>query len=174
MITYNSPEHAKERQNVVPLTNDEMQQMIALLNRFENYATFPKGELQDLLHHHANLQHFYDVVGGWDGLRNLQFTADAYTIQDRDWSKDESESTGRNFYDELFGEIPRPTGIHAGGLGGWISVNNRLPEGETTDVYVHFGGMMMKAKYNDGNFLVENIIIHPKAWRPLHELNNKE
>lgn len=72
-ITYNSPERAKERAEVVPLSDEETETLIRHLNSIlPQYGAIISDNLQRLLDHHANLQHFYDNAGGWEGLNNLQ------------------------------------------------------------------------------------------------------
>ena len=91
MITYNNPKDTERRSNVNPLTDKDMKDIAYFLNMiiedFEkqlsrntlvnpNYS-YDYKLLQRLLDHHANLQHFYDNAGGWEGLAKLQETADS-------------------------------------------------------------------------------------------------
>lgn len=80
-ITYNNPERCKERENVVPPTIEEMKDLIGVLNQhlflLENQGIFME-DIEKLskvyqrhIDHYSNLQHFYDVVGGWEGYEKL-------------------------------------------------------------------------------------------------------
>ena len=72
-LTYNDPNRTKERQNSERLTDDEMNVLIAHLNNImPSYGYVITERLQRLIDYHQNLQHFYDVAGGWDGLLKLQ------------------------------------------------------------------------------------------------------
>lgn len=85
MLKINNPEHAKQRAEVKPLTLEEEQMAVGIIN---NYATslyflrdrdskeiarqFVKSEsyelLQRLLWSYENYRHFFDVVGGWEDV----------------------------------------------------------------------------------------------------------
>lgn len=73
-IHYNStdPEHIKERQNVLPPTVEEIKNFCLNVGFLFSLSPELKGILQRLLNHHQNLQHFHDVVGGWEGLNRLK------------------------------------------------------------------------------------------------------
>lgn len=71
-LTYNSPERAKERAEVVPLTMDEIETLVLTLDKFTPYSQFPTELLQRLLDDYANLKHFHSVANGWQGLNALQ------------------------------------------------------------------------------------------------------
>lgn len=92
MITYNNPKDTERRSNVDPLSLEEMEYSAYFLNKL--FAIFelhlqknPTGVkenydkeydlIQRIFDYHANLQHFYDNAGGWEGLAKLQETADS-------------------------------------------------------------------------------------------------
>lgn len=78
MITFNNSKDTEIRSNVVPLSLEEMETLIKHLNSIlPQYGAIISDNLQRLLDRHANLQHFYDNAGGWEGLAKLQETADS-------------------------------------------------------------------------------------------------
>lgn len=76
MLNYNStdPEHIKARQNVVPPSVEEVSIAVNRINRaLRDFIEPHQYEvIQLLLHDYQNKSHFYDVVGGWDGLNRLK------------------------------------------------------------------------------------------------------
>jgi hypothetical protein len=72
-LTYNNPERAKERAQNIPLTPEEMAEMLWMINKtFINYVTFPTEHLQNVLDRLENLEHFHSVANGWEGLNRMQ------------------------------------------------------------------------------------------------------
>ena len=66
MIHYNSPEHQKERANVVPLSMEEITELIKYLNIYENYT--PKAfqeRMQRLIYDWENLTHMRETAPVW-------------------------------------------------------------------------------------------------------------
>lgn len=128
MITYNSPEHAKERQNVVPLTDNENKIVVAALSRMlsimedeelslmkDNYSQdeYVKSTIQRLIDHYSNLQYFHDVVGGWEGLDKIKEAMYDKGFQDSAHYALRAEGLDLNaICDTKADSIPQPTGIH--------------------------------------------------------------
>lgn len=81
-LTYNNPERAKERANVVPPSIEEMGIAIYCLNSFIGFASvFAEDEsdkertynlFQRLLDDYENKLHFYNVNKGWQGEVNYE------------------------------------------------------------------------------------------------------
>lgn len=79
-LNYNStdPEHIKSRQNVVPPSVEEMEKIVNEIEEALYFSLMDKRlrhslELfQRLIYDYQNKSHFYDVVGGWDGLNRLK------------------------------------------------------------------------------------------------------
>jgi len=70
MITLNNTE---QRQYVKPLTSKQLNDTIKYINDTKKYCAVKlnnQGEplTQRLIDSYQNLQHFWDVVGGWEGL----------------------------------------------------------------------------------------------------------
>jgi len=66
MIHYNSPEHQKERANVVPLSIDEIAELIKYVNIYEHYT--PKAfqeRMQRLIWDYENLRHMRETAPVW-------------------------------------------------------------------------------------------------------------
>lgn len=77
MLTINNPDDAEKRQNVKPLTVEEEDTAIKYFNYNFHLYTRHMSEpgmvlLQSLIHNYENYRHFFEVVGGWDGLSKLQ------------------------------------------------------------------------------------------------------
>lgn len=89
MLTINNPDDAEKRQNVKPLTVEEEYMSISFIHNLlinlkfigseavlELVRQVKEGEqiklLQRLIHNYENYRHFFEVVGGWDGLSKLQ------------------------------------------------------------------------------------------------------
>lgn len=67
MITLNNTE---ARQGIKPLSPDELHNAVTLINLFLKQGGFNPLQieienLQNMLDSYQNLQHFWDVVGGW-------------------------------------------------------------------------------------------------------------
>lgn len=71
-LTYNSPERAKERAECVPPTTSEIQYVVQRLSNDYKGQYEPLFTIQRILDDYANLIHFRDVSGGWQGLNALQ------------------------------------------------------------------------------------------------------
>lgn len=71
MINLNNTE---ARQNVEPLTAKDLNNAVILMNQFLKYGFDANrneiGNWQRMVDSYQNLQHFWDVVGGWEGLNN--------------------------------------------------------------------------------------------------------
>lgn len=82
MIQLNHP----DRRNVTPFTNNQLEDSQYIINRaliFMDNNDYPLTDnhylsdkdcismLQNLISSYQNLQHFWHVVGGWDGLNKL-------------------------------------------------------------------------------------------------------
>lgn len=78
MIQLNHP----YRPNVKPLSNTELMAFCNLINRYFGYGEEPYIEdldlSQSLISSYQNLQHFWDVSGGWDGLNKLQAMSESH------------------------------------------------------------------------------------------------
>lgn len=157
MITYNSPEHAKERQNVFPLTKtdtinvvSDLNTLIAFASRYVSIALLPEQveQIQRLVDHHANLQHFHDVVGGWEGLESKQDSAYDKGVKD---------------------------GFIDGSQSKWISINVMLPEEDkVVSVYeLRHGEHSFGTGYIDDGVWecksVQWLTLNPTHWQPLPE-----
>lgn len=82
MLTINNPDDAQKRQNVKPLTVEEEKDVIAYLSFFLEESNTPLSyydKIQRLIHNYENYRHFFEVVGGWDGLSKLQEDNDKFT-----------------------------------------------------------------------------------------------
>ena len=66
MIHYNSPEHQKERANVVPLTMDEMHELANYINMHGHYLSKQFIRVfQRLIWDYENLQHMRETLPVW-------------------------------------------------------------------------------------------------------------
>lgn len=69
MIQLNHP----QRQDAKPLTTEQLTQITDGLNYVMRNAAEDAFDLvQRLISSYQNLQHFWDVVGGWEGLEQLK------------------------------------------------------------------------------------------------------
>ncbi|HYE68029.1 MAG TPA: hypothetical protein VEA58_05415 [Anaerovoracaceae bacterium] len=87
MIDFNSdnPVYVKARQESKPLELEEVHELVSFLDtNMKNNPVFA-GLLQRLIFDYENLKHFFNVVGGWEGLEN---------IKQHQW--DEGYSSGAN------------------------------------------------------------------------------
>lgn len=76
MIKLNNTE---ARQGVKPLSSDELHNAVTLMNLFLKQGGFNPLPIeienwQNMLDSYQNLQHFWDVVGGWEGYNKLLAT----------------------------------------------------------------------------------------------------
>ena len=87
MITFNNPEDSKRRQNVEPLSVDDIKRLIYWLTHITQVTYYTKNnneiaeidevkDLQRLFDHYSNLLHLSSNVGGWEGLAKHQEIAD--------------------------------------------------------------------------------------------------
>lgn len=153
MITYNNPKDTERRSNVGPLSLEEMQNTVNLLNTLvvhaDKYGSMhlldeERAWLQNLIDSYSSLRHFYDNAGGWEGLAKIQ--------------KDNEELKGKiaelflaidpidklagyhKMTEILYGTIEaKPLNISPNNK--WISVDERLPEDEQ-DCIIYTGTQM--------------------------------
>lgn len=157
MITYNNPKDTERRSNVVPLNLEETETLIRHLNSIlPQYGAIISDNLQRLLDHHANLQHFYDNAGGWERMTKIQ--------------KENEELKGK--IAELilaYGTIEaKPLNISTNDK--WISVDERLPGEENSDVLVVIDGKTKIANYiwdKDCFARHGSMIDNVTHWQPL-------
>ena len=80
-LIYNDPNRAKERQEAKAPTHEEIIEAVDIFNKLIKFTDKYKSVqlfreeialLQSILDHYQNLQHFYDVAGGWGGLERLK------------------------------------------------------------------------------------------------------
>lgn len=69
MIHLNNTE---ARQKVEPLNTYHIEKSVAIINSKEFHSDEEKYVLQNLIDSYQNLQHFWDVVGGWEGYNKLK------------------------------------------------------------------------------------------------------
>lgn len=72
MIHYNSPNHTEERAASEPLEPERIGSLVNNLNIYLTDVPNLHPELQRFIYQHEKLQHFWDNVGGWDGLEKLK------------------------------------------------------------------------------------------------------
>lgn len=72
-LTYNNPERAKERAEVVPPTDLEMAYIVQTINHFVPKELIQtRGDIQRLLDDYENKLHFYNLNKGWQGEVNYE------------------------------------------------------------------------------------------------------
>jgi len=64
MIHYNSPEHQKERANVVPLSMDEIQELVKYVNDNHKTGLF-ENVIQRFIYDYENLSHIRETMQVW-------------------------------------------------------------------------------------------------------------
>lgn len=88
MLHINNKDYSEERANQKPLSLNEQYEVLNDLRCIiEEHTYFRSREgikpavtkrIQKLLYHYENLQAFYNIQGGWDGVNRLRDKANAY------------------------------------------------------------------------------------------------